>query len=80
MNHGLGPDDSERVCTAKNEEIQPNEHRSVEGPENKSPRGIAPQYIELLPENEDFRLKPPSRAKQAVKRSPQQHQNIDHRA
>ena len=27
-------------------------------PENRSLRGIAPQHIDLLPENQDFRLKP----------------------
>jgi len=40
------------------EAIQPNQHQSVEGPENRSLRGIAPQHIDLLPENQDFRLKP----------------------
>ncbi len=36
---------------------------SGRGPENRSLRGIAPQHIDLLPENQDFRLKPRSRAK-----------------
>jgi hypothetical protein len=40
------------------EAIQPNEHQSVQGPENKSLRGLAPQHIDLLSENQDFRLKP----------------------
>jgi hypothetical protein len=60
--------------------IQPNEHQSVEGPENRSLRGFAPLHIDLLTENEDFRLKPPSRAKQAGQRSPQQYENVDHGA
>src|SRR5882757_6723047 len=62
-NHGLRPDDGQRVYNARSEAIQPNEHQSVEGPENKSLRGIAPQHIDLLPESHDFRLKPHSRAK-----------------
>jgi hypothetical protein len=59
-NHGLRPDDGQRVYNAGSEAIQPNEQQSVEGPENRSRRGIAPQHIDLLPENQDFRLKPRS--------------------
>jgi hypothetical protein len=40
--------------------IQPNEQQSVEWPENRSLRGIAPQHIYLVPENQYFRLKPDS--------------------
>ena len=54
----LMPSLSQRVYNARNEAIQPNEHQSVESAENKSLRGIAPQHIDLLPENQDFRLKP----------------------
>jgi hypothetical protein len=57
-NHSLGPDDGKRVYNAGNEAIQPNKHPSIESAENKSLRGIAPQHIYLLPENEDFRFKP----------------------
>jgi hypothetical protein len=59
-NHGLGPDEGQRVYNARNEAIQPNEHQSIGSPENKSLRGIAPQHIDLLLENQDFRLKPHS--------------------
>jgi hypothetical protein len=59
-NHGLGPDDSQRVCNARNEAIQPNEHPWVESAENKSLRASTPQHIDLLPENQDFRFKPHS--------------------
>src|SRR5437016_9036099 len=59
-NHSLGPDDGQRVYNARNEAIQPNQHPSVESAESKSLRGIAPQHIDLLPENQDFRLKPRS--------------------
>jgi hypothetical protein len=62
-NHGLRPDDDQRVYNARSEAIQPNEHQSVERPENKTLRGIAPQHIDLLLENQDFHLKPHSRAK-----------------
>jgi hypothetical protein len=57
-NHGLAPDDSQRIQNTGSEAIQPNEHQSVEAPENRSRRGIAAQHIYLLPENQDFRLKP----------------------
>jgi hypothetical protein len=57
-NHGLGPDNGQRIYNARNEAIQPNEHQSVKSAENKSLRGSAPQHIDLLPENQDFRLKP----------------------
>src|SRR6266404_7693303 len=50
-NHGLGPDDGQRVYCARNEAIQPNEHQSVEIAENKSLGGFAPQHIDPLPEN-----------------------------
>jgi hypothetical protein len=79
-NHGLGSDDGQRVDNARNEAIQRNEHQSVEIAESKSLRGLAPQHIELLPEDQDFRLKPRSCAKQAGERRPQQHESIDHRA
>src|SRR5260221_1071666 len=59
-NHGLGPDDGQRVYSARNEAIQPNEDQSVESAEHKSLPGSAPQHIDLLPENQDFRLKPSS--------------------
>jgi hypothetical protein len=62
-NHGLTPDDGQRVYNAGSEAIQANQHQSLEGPENSSLRGIAPQYIDLLSENQDFRLQPPSRVK-----------------
>jgi hypothetical protein len=42
----------------RSEAIQPNEQQSVEGPKNRSLRGIAPQHIDLLPENQELRLKP----------------------
>jgi hypothetical protein len=57
-NHSLGPDDGQRIHNARNEAIQLNEHQSVERAENKSLRGSAPQHIDLLPQNQDFRLKP----------------------
>ena len=57
-NQGLRPDDGQCVYNARNEAIQPHEHQSVESAENKFLRGIAPQHIDLLPENQDFRLKP----------------------
>src|SRR5215813_10066175 len=56
-NHGLGPDDCQCVYDSRNEAIQPNEHQSVEGSEGKSLWGVAPQHIELLPENQNLRLK-----------------------
>jgi hypothetical protein len=59
-NHGLRPDDGQRIYNAGSEAIQPNEHQPVEGPENKSLRGLALQHINLLPENQDFRRKPHS--------------------
>jgi len=79
-NHGLRPDDGQRVYNARSEAIQPNQHQSVESAENKSLPGFAPQYIDLLSENQDFRFKPHSRAKQPSQRRPQQHEYIDHRA
>src|SRR5258707_15776804 len=45
---------------ARNEAIQPNEDQSVKTAENKSLPVSAPQHIDLLPENQDFRLKPSS--------------------
>jgi hypothetical protein len=59
-NHGLGPDDGQRVYNARNEAVQPDEHQSVESAENKSLGGIPSQHINLLPENQDFRFKPRS--------------------
>jgi hypothetical protein len=50
------------ASNVKNDAIQPNEHQTVEGPEDKSLRGFAPERIDLLPENKDFCL-PHSRAK-----------------
>src|SRR5260370_37284899 len=79
-NHGLGPDDGQRAYCARNEAIKTNEHHSVETAKSQSLRGFAPQHIDLLPENQNLRLKPRSRAKQASERRPQQHENIDHRA
>ena len=35
--------------------MQPDKHQSVEGPENKSLRGLAPQHIDLLPETSVYR-------------------------
>ena len=49
-NHGLRPDDGQRIQNTGSEAIQPNEHQSVECPENRSLRGIAPQHTDLLPE------------------------------
>src|SRR5258707_9836960 len=48
------------VYNARNQAIQPNEDQSVESAEHKSLPGSAPQHIDLLPENQDFRLKPSS--------------------
>jgi hypothetical protein len=64
---------------AGSEAINANQHQSVEGPENSSLRGIAPQYIDLLSENQDFRLQPPSRVKYAGQCRPQQYENVDPR-
>src|SRR5215813_323798 len=55
-NHSLGPDDGQRVYDSRNEAIQPNEHQSVESSEGKSLWGIAPQHIDLLPEDQYHRL------------------------
>jgi len=55
-NHGLRPDDGQLIQNTGSEAIQPNEHQSVEAPENRSRRGIAPQHIYLMPENQDFPL------------------------
>jgi hypothetical protein len=57
-NHGLGLDDGQGIYNARNKAIQPNEHPSVENAESKSLRGSTPKHIDLLPENQDFRLKP----------------------
>jgi hypothetical protein len=54
-NHGLGPDDGQRVYCARNETPKPNKHQTVEIAENKFLRGSAPQHIDLLPENQDLR-------------------------
>jgi hypothetical protein len=51
-------DDGQRIQNTGSEVIQSNEHQSVESPENRSLRGFAPQHIDLLPENQDFRFKP----------------------
>ena len=57
-NHGFGPDDGQRIQNTGSEATQPNEQQSVEGPEHKSLRGSAAQHNDLLPENQDFRIKP----------------------
>src|SRR5260221_4978477 len=59
-NHGLGPDDGQRIYNARNQAIQANDDQSVESAEHKSLPGSWPQHIDLLPENQDFRLKPSS--------------------
>jgi hypothetical protein len=59
-NHGLWPDESQRVENVRNKAIEPNEHQSVESAENKSLAGIAPQHIDLMAQNQDFRFKPRS--------------------
>ena len=76
-NRGLGPDDGQRIYCARNEAIKTNEHHSVETAKSQSLRGFAPQHIDLLPENQNLRLKPRSRAKQASERRPQQRENIE---
>jgi hypothetical protein len=78
-NDGLRPDDGQRVYNARNEAIQPNEYQSVEGPEIKSLWGIAPQHIDLLPENQDFRQAALS-SEISWWCSPQQYENVDHQA
>ena len=55
-NHGLGPDDGQRIYNSRNKAIHPNEHQSVESPEGKSLRRVAPQYIDLLTENQESPL------------------------
>src|SRR5262249_35664386 len=59
-NYGLGPDDGQRVYDSRNESIQPNEHQSVESSEGKSLWGVAPQHVDLPPENQDLSLEPHS--------------------
>ena len=59
-NDSLGPDDGQRIYNARNQAIQPNQRASIEGAKNKSLWGIAPQHIDLLPENQDFGLEPRS--------------------
>jgi hypothetical protein len=54
----LGADGGQRVYNAGHEAIQPSEHQTIEIAENKSFRRSAPQHIDLLPEKQDFRLKP----------------------
>jgi hypothetical protein len=71
--HDIRPDEGQRIQNTGSEAIQPNEQQSVEGSENRSRRRIAPQHIDLLPENQDFRLK-----KLAGQCSPQQYENVDH--
>jgi len=67
-NDSLGPGDSQRVYNARNQAVEPDQHQSIEGAENKSLGGIAPQHVDLLPENQDLCLKPRPRAKQADER------------
>ena len=60
MNHGLGPDDGQRVYNARSHAIQPHEQQSVQRAKNKPLWGFPPLHIDLLPENQDFLLKPRS--------------------
>jgi len=56
-NHGLGPDDGQRVYCARNETPKSDKHQTVEIAETTFLRGFAPQHIDLLPENQDLRFK-----------------------
>jgi hypothetical protein len=53
------------IQNTRSEAILPNEQQPIEGPENKSLRGIAPQHIDLPP---------------AGQCSPQQYDNADPQA
>lgn len=47
--------------------------------EGKSLTPPASQYVDLLPQDQDFRFKTRSRTDQAAERSPEQGETIDHR-
>jgi hypothetical protein len=59
----------QRVDNTWDEVVQPDEHQSIDIAENNSLRGFALPHIDLLPKNQDFRLKPHlQRNKQACTR------------
>jgi hypothetical protein len=72
-------DDFQSIQHARCQTIQSHKHQAVKAAEDRSLRLFAPQHVELVSKNQNFRLKPCPRPEQPGQRACQQLEKIDHR-
>ena len=77
--HRFRFEDFQSVQHARNQTIQSHKHQAANAIEGHSLRRFAPEHIELVSKNQDFRLKPCSRPEQPGQRACQQPEKIYHR-
>src|SRR6202048_4360558 len=76
--HGLRPDDLQRVQHARCEPIQPGKYQTVDAGEGSSLRRFTSQHVELMTKRQDLYLQRRSRSEQSDQRQPNQAKSISH--
>src|SRR5665213_1416440 len=76
--HCFRPDDRKRIDGRRAKPVEPQKGEPVEVRETRPLRRLAPEDIDLLTENQYFRLKPSPRLEQRSQDASKQNQNIDH--
>jgi hypothetical protein len=77
-NDGLRPDNRYRREDRGNPSIEPNQQGSIDIVQLRSPRRLPAQHIDLLAQDQNFRLKPGSRLKERSHDAQNQLKQIDH--
>ena len=76
----LRPYNLQSVQHPGSQPTEPNKHQPVDAAEGHSFRGFAPQDVELVPKNEDFRFQRSPRPEQPDQGAPDQSAKITHRS
>src|ERR1700736_2499792 len=76
--HGLWPDDLQRVQHARCQPIQPGKYQTVDAGEAQSLRRFTSQHVELMTKRQYLYLQRRSRSEQSDQRQPNQAANISH--
>jgi len=77
--HGLRFDDLQGLENVGSKHVHAHEHQPVNAGEGQTPRGLAAEHIQLVPERENFGLQCRPRPEEASESPPDQLAKVDHR-
>jgi hypothetical protein len=77
--HCRGLENFQRVEHAGRQAIETSENEPIDVAEDKAPRRLTPQYIELMAKDENFGVQCSTRPEQPGHKAPNQRAKIDHR-